>query len=91
MQQIRNIINHVEVRIIDNGSSDPIRAFYSIVDGESNGSIKSYIQVDVAFNNDNARGQIIGRAKQELKNWRDRYKVYTELHDVVNVIEPFIS
>jgi len=91
LQQVRNIVNHVDVKIIDNGSHEPVRAFYSVVEDSGKTNEKSYVQVDVAFDDDDKKSQIISRAKHELKNWRDRYKVYRELQDVVSVIEPFIT
>jgi hypothetical protein len=97
LQETRNIVNHVEVRIIDDGSSEQVRAFYPVVryeesdDEELTGGPYTYVSVEEAFDDVENRRQVIGRAKAELKNWRDRYKVYKELKDIMKVIEPFIE
>ena len=90
LQQVRNIVNHIEVRIVDNGNSTPVRAFYALTDEKGTKTSFEYVSVDDVFSNEHKRGQVITRAKTELKNWRDRYKSYNELHDVVSLIEPFI-
>lgn len=92
LQQVRNIISHVEVKIIGGGIKEPVRAFHSIINENEKDEKKfTYVSVDVAFSDNYAKMQIISRAKTELKNWRDRYHIYNELKDIVNAIEPFID
>lgn len=94
LQQVRNIVNHVEVKIIDNGESEPLRAFYSIVDDEEDSldiGRRCYVSAETAFSDVDKKRQVISRAKAELKNWRDRYKIYRELSDVVSALEPYLE
>lgn len=90
LQQIRNIVNHITIVVKDVDNSLPIRAFHPVM-AESNGKTPIYIDLDMAFSNDYYRIQVISRAKTELQNWRERYRQYDELKEIVFAISSFID
>ncbi|MGV9206225.1 MAG: hypothetical protein ACOC44_19645 [Promethearchaeia archaeon] len=97
LQQIRNIVNHIEVKIVQIGSSEPVEldvqvnAFQSVIPEESNPDLysgeKVYVSQDEAMKKDFYRKQVIERAKTELRNWRARYKQYRELQNIIKKID----
>lgn len=89
--QVRNIVSHVEVKILDVEEKAPVRAFQSVTIENSKVNERVYVPIDYVFDHDFERKQVIGRALVELRNWRERYKIYKELHDVIDKIEPFIK
>jgi len=82
LQQVRNIVNHIEIEIVGLNNKTPIRAFYSIINGE-----ESYKDINEVFSNKKYRNQVIERAKQELDNWIARYHIYNELRKICKVIK----
>lgn len=95
LQQVRNIVNHVEVKILKSTSSESVRAFHCIVSSNSDkkgkDELTEYVPIAVVMEDDEKRSQVIKRAKTELINWRDRYKIYNELKEIICVLEPHIS
>jgi hypothetical protein len=89
LSQVRNIVNHVVVNIVNIEDSIPIRAFFSVKESESTEPI--YVDVETTFNDSYTRQQIVSRAKNELQNWKERYYIYTELEPIVNVITSFLE
>ena len=85
--QIRNIINHLEIRIVYDGDSRPVKAFYSITENDD----KQYVGIRDALDNSDWREQIVSRGLGELKAWIVRYGVYEELRPVVRLIKPYIK
>jgi len=82
LQQVRNIVNHIEIEIVGLNNKAPIRAFYSVING-----MESYKDINEVFSNKKYRNQIIERAKQELDNWIERYHIYNELKRMCKVIK----
>lgn len=95
LQRVREIISHIEVKIISIGSQEPINlsvnisAFKSIKPSDSEERI--YVSIEEGMTNLDYRTQIIQRAKVELKNWMERYQQYQELSSIVKVIKPLIN
>ena len=89
LSQVRNIVNHVVVNIVNIEDSIPIRAFFSVKESESTEPI--YVDVETTFNDAYTRQQIVSRAKNELQNWKERYYIYTELEPIVKVITSFLE
>ena len=89
LSQVRNIVNHVVVNIVNIEDSIPIRAFFSVKESESTEPI--YVDVETTFNDSYTRQQIVSRAKNELQNWKERYYIYTELEPIVKVITSFLE
>ena len=89
LSQVRNIVNHIEVKVISIGNPVPIRAFFSVKESESTEPI--YVDVETTFNDSYTRQQIVSRAKNELQNWKERYYIYTELEPIVKVITSFLE
>ena len=82
LQQVRGIVNHIEIEIVGIKSDVPIKGFFSIrVAGK-----ETYKDLDSVFSNQSYRKQIIGRAKSELENWMERYHIYNELQRMCKVI-----
>lgn len=89
LQQVRNIVNHIEVEIVEVGNGKPIRAFYSISSDEIGEEVK-YVDLKEAFDNSDYRKQVIDRAKNELDNWAARYRQYVEFSRIVKEIDTFL-
>lgn len=89
LQQIRNIINHIEIEIVFHGETKPIRAFHSIKQEEGGKPI--YVDVVTTFSDDYSRNKVIERAETELRNWRDRYSTYKELKPILEKITIFLG
>lgn len=73
------------VRIVKVGPdrSAPVRAFVSIENGNSR---RGYVSVDVAMADDDMRGQLLRRALDEAKFWKDQYARLQELAPVFAAI-----
>lgn len=84
LEQVRNIVEHVYIEVEDMETSVPIRAFFSVRD-EDSGQPK-YEPLDLTFSKEAHRKQVIQRAKNELKNWAERYRAYTELKPLSRAI-----
>ena len=83
LQQVRNIVNHIEVTITRIGNSTPIPVFVSITQQDG----KSYQHISDVMNNVEMKKQIINRAKTELNNWMIRHQSYTELQGIIKLIK----
>lgn len=91
LHQVKNIVNHITIEIKEIGTENvPIRAFYSIRQ-EQNGSFPQYVDVQTTFSNEYLRAQVISRAMSELRNWRERYRQYSELSEIIKIMEPYIN
>ena len=86
LQQVRNIVNHIEVTITTIGNDTPIPMFVSI--NTVNGT--TYEHISDAMNDKDMRKQVILRAKTELNNWVSRYQQYTELKKIICAVKKFL-
>jgi len=85
--QVRNIINHLEIKVIYEGSSRPVKAFYSITENDD----KQYVGLTDALDNADWREQIVARGLGELRAWIVRYGVYEELRPIVRLLKPYVK
>jgi len=85
--QIRNIINHLEIKITYEGDTRPVKAFYSITENDD----KQYVGLKDALDNVDWREQIVARGLGELRAWIVRYGVYEELRPVVRLLKPYVK
>ncbi len=94
LQQTRNIVNHIEIIIEDPKDNTNIStpAFVSITNINHQ---KQYVPIESIIVSDDSkqfeRKQIISRALQELKGWKERYYIYTELQPLSNHIQTFLN
>ena len=86
LHQIRNIMNHVEVTILEHGSSKPIKAFYSITEKDEG---NKYVGEQEASENTDWRKQIITRAMREQVSWIERYGRYEELRPLCRIVKKY--
>lgn len=89
LSQVRSIVNHIYVRIVSTENSMPVRAFFSVKEDEETEPI--YVDIKTTFTDEFTRSQVIGRAKRELDNWRERYAVYNEFKPIINAIASFLG
>lgn len=89
LQQVRNIVEHVHIEMEDVQSAVPIRAFFSVREEDS--SQPEYKPIEVAFSKKAHHKQVINRAKNELKNWAERYRVYQELQPFTRAIDQLLK
>ena len=52
-----------------------------------NSEERIYVPIEEGMTNEFYRTQIIQRAKNELKNWMERYAQYKELSKIVNTLK----
>jgi len=91
LQQVRNIVNHIEIEIISvsSGKKTNIPVFPT-VHIEKN-KPNQYVDIITVMKDKDMKSQIIDRAKVELDNWCRRYECYIELQNVVKQIRKFID
>jgi hypothetical protein len=89
LHQIRNIVNHLEVSIIYDGNTEPVKAFYSITEFDKD--LPEYVNQEDVYNNDDWRKQIVARALNEQYSWVERYKLFGELSPIVKFLRPYIK
>lgn len=84
LSQARFLVRMIEVRYVEQPrDSAPTRAFVSVKrDGHP-----SYTSTAHAMTDAELREQVLQRAFEELKTWRQRYKDYKELADLFRQIE----
>ena len=87
--QVRNIVNHVYVRIIRTNDSMPVRAFFSVKEDDDTEPL--YVDIKTTFTDTYTRSQVLNRAKNELDNWRERYSVYNEFKPIIDAIASFLG
>ena len=90
LQQVRNIVNHIEIEIVETKNQEPIRAFYSVQQVDDSKD-RVYVSMDTAFSSDYYRKQIIDRAIIEIKNWTARYERYGELTPLIRYIKKYLE
>lgn len=86
--QIRNIINHLEIKIVYEGKRTPIKAFYSISEVDEG---KRYVRQDEAMATGSWREQIVQRALAEQYSWVERYKLFGELKPAIVFLKKFLK
>jgi len=81
LQQIKNIVNHIEVRIVYSGGESKTfdRAFEYVSDSEG----RQYIPIQTALSNEEYKRQVLQRAWATLQGWVNRYQEYKEFKPVV--------
>jgi len=85
LQQVRNIVNHITVEVVEIGDKLPLRMFYSVRIPENNTPV--YMDYESVASDKFTLDQIINRAKIELENWIERYQQYSQLENIVSVIK----
>jgi hypothetical protein len=95
LQRVRDIVSHIEINIISLGSKEPTSLNVSISAFKSvqpvNSEERVYVSIEDGMNNEVYRIQIIQRAKNELRNWMERYNQYKELTKIVYAIKGLLS
>lgn len=89
LHQIRNIVNHLEVFIVYEGNTEPVKAYYSIKDFDK--AEPEYVNQEDARGNNVWRKQIIVRALNEQYSWVERYKLFGELSPIIKFLKPYIK
>ena len=88
IHQARQLMNHIEVEIIDNGDTEnkTIKMFHNIQIIEESKD-RGYLSLSSIINSNDYRDQIIDRALAELVGWKKRHQQYSELKPVFVAIE----
>lgn len=88
IHQARNLMNHIEVEIIDNGDEEvkTIKMFHNIQIVEESKD-RGYLSLSSIVNSIDYREQVIDRALTELIGWKKRHQQYSELEPVFAAIE----
>jgi hypothetical protein len=94
LQRVREIVNHLEIKIIRLGNEEPVYLKVSISAFKSVSPIDAgeriYVPIEEGMTNEFYRTQIIERAKIELRNWINRYNQYQELSVIINTIKKLL-
>jgi hypothetical protein len=86
--QARNLINHIEVTILFNDEERKSRAFFNVsFKNEDDNKDSAYIPVEIVANTPGMREQLIDRALDEVKAWKNRWHEYKELAEIFGAIE----
>ena len=88
LQQARELINDVKVIIIKR----EVNAFenLNIKPGETIPQ-RQYVTVQEIKENNDLKEQILKRAKNQIKYWRDMYALYEEFNPIFNVIDEVLK
>lgn len=88
MHQARQLMNHIEVEIIDNGNKEnkTIKMFHNIQVVEASKD-RGYISLSAVVNSADYREQVIDKALNELAGWKKRHREYSELKPVFKAID----
>ena len=95
LQRVREIVSHLEVKIIRIGNREPvmldvsISAFKSVRPRDSDERV--FASSEEIMNDDYLREQVVMRAKIELKNWMERYNQYKELETIIRTIRNLLN
>lgn len=84
LQQARSLIASVAIKVTG-PKSEPVmvRAFVSVPDDEG-GHV--YVGIKEAMRNKDRSEYVLSQARNELEGWRDRWKVYKELAELVEPV-----
>jgi len=88
--QARHLINHiVEVKIVRN-KCEPrrvkVRSIVNVIDRGQQG----YVPLHKAMKTKALRDQVVARALNELRGWRERYAIYDELAKIHEALDEVI-
>lgn len=88
IHQARQLMNHIEVEIINNGDKEPerIKMFHNIqiIDDSKD---RAYLSLSTIISSADYRNQIIEKALKELQAWQHRYLQYAELKPIFKAIK----
>ena len=84
-QQARNLLNHIEIRIIHETKEFIIPAYSHIIVNQN----KRYVSTVEALSDEEMRQQMLNEALQQLHYWKEKYKILKELNQIVTSIEEF--
>jgi len=91
LQRVREIVAHIEIKIIRLGDYKPtnlnvsVSAFTSV--HPVNSEERVYVPFEEGMNKQVYREQIIKRAKTELRNWVEKYNQYKELETIIQTLQ----
>ncbi len=85
LQQAGHLIRSIEITVETTRSRGPsnVRAFVSVKERRR----RSYTSVAEAMSDKDLRAQIVGRAREELQAWRERYEKLTEVAKIFEAID----
>ena len=82
--QARYLLRSITVMVDEDAEEPkPIRAFVSVTQDES----QSYTSIAHAMSDEGLRQQVLDRAWKELKDFRERYRDYKELAEILAAID----
>jgi hypothetical protein len=89
IEQAKYLIRHIVVTIINDDKPETIRQFYSITPTTDmhTDSPKVYVTLDDVLSNVDTRKEVIAYALRELEGWKARYKQYSELSGLIEILE----
>lgn len=85
--QARHLINHIQVRVVRVGDEKPVRAFVNVVMETAHGAKRVYVDQSRAVQRSELRDQLLDRAKETIRHWRERFREVTELSGIHRAID----
>ena len=92
LSRARHIIRHIVVEEAKpDGETVATRAFHHVTDSGDDGSGSGYVSQHVVWRTPDFTEQVVARAMQELRIWRDRYRQYQELAEATHGVEAILE
>ena len=88
LSQARYLLRFIDIVIVTENGEEQTRGYHQVVIQQDDGSARRYIRsVEIAGNAD-LESQVIAKALQELRGWRERYAEYQHIFgDIFAVID----
>lgn len=89
IEQAKYLIRHIVVTIINDEKPETIRQFYSITPTSEmkSDAPRVYVTLDSVLSDVDKRKEVIGYALRELEGWKARYKQYSELSGLIEILD----
>lgn len=92
VNQARKLLRSiVKIKVDEQIVEHETRAFHFVDAKVNNVVYKGYTPKEVVFSTEELRQQVVAKALKEVRNWSERYKMYTELSVIHDVIEKVLG
>ena len=94
LNQARELLRHIVIKIIGREESKPIRAFFNVTAShelKEAGIKQIYVGAEDVAKNKTYKQEVIAQARAELEIWSNRYQMYQELSEIIAEIKAFLK
>lgn len=89
LEQARNLVRQIVIRVEEIEDKPPIRAYVSVNNSVTRN--KEYVHIYSAMSRSDYKTQIISKALNELNGWTLRYEQYKELGEIVGTVDEVVK